>query len=131
MAHNTRPLFGKASLARSFRRLLCYHVYPAETRYWCDPTAAVSLARAKRVCDLRDLRLENVVADMACGFLSSSKRYSGNLGNSSRDWISSHDDYRSNRFPKGTTVSLHWMVLVCRYARPRGWRHPGWRTRPR
>src|SRR5438046_2598066 len=131
MARKTRPFFGKSSLARSFRRLLCHHVYPTETRCRRDSTVAVPLAHAKRGRDLRDLRLENIVAGTPRRFLLSSKRYSGNLGNSSRDWTASRDDYRSNRFPKGTTVSLQWMVLVCRYARPRDRRHPGWRTRPR
>src|SRR5438309_10748581 len=103
MARNTRPFPGKAALAPPFRRFLCHHIYPAETRYWCDPAFAVPLARAKRLRGLRDLRLENIVADTPRRFLSSSKRYSGNLGSSSRDWTASRDDYRSNRFPKGAT----------------------------
>src|SRR6266581_5570873 len=131
MARNTRTLPGKGSLAPSFRGRLCDHICPAETRYWCDPTVAVPLARSKRVRDLRDLRLGNIVADTPRRFLSSSKRYSGNLGNSSGDWTAFRDDYRSNRFPKGTTVSLHRMVLVFGNAPPSDWPRSGWRTRPR
>src|SRR5882724_4885592 len=131
MARNTTPLFGKGSLARYFRGFLRHHIYPAETRYWCDPTVAVPLAHGKRVRDLHDLHLENIVADTPRRFLSSSKRYSGNLGNSSGDWTAFRDDYRSNRFPKGTTVSLHRMVLVFGNAPSSDWPRSGWRTRPR
>src|SRR5439155_3542903 len=131
MAPSTRPLPGKGSLARSFGGRLCHHICPAETRYWCNPTVAVPLAGAKRGRDLRDLRLENIVADTPRSFLSSSKRYHCNLGSRSRDRTASRDDCRSNRFSKRTTVSLHRMVLVCRYACPRDWLRPGWRTRPR
>src|SRR6266481_6347373 len=131
MARKTRPFFGKSSLARYRRGFLCHHIYPAETSYWCDPTAAVPLAHGKRGRDLRDLRLGNIVAGTPRRFLPSSKSYSDNLGNSSRDWTASRDDYRSNRFPKERTVSLRRMVLVCRHATPRDRFRPGWRTRPR
>ena len=61
--HNTTPPSGKDPVACSFRRRLHRHVYPAKTRVWCDPAVATPLAGAKRVRELRDLRVENVMAD--------------------------------------------------------------------
>src|SRR5438093_10795092 len=102
MARNTTPLFGKGSLARYFRGFLRHHIYPPETRYWCDPTVAVPLAHGKRVRDLHNLHLENMVAYTPRRFLYSSKRYSGNLANSSRDWTAVRHDYSRNRSPTRT-----------------------------
>src|SRR5438034_10168000 len=71
--HNTTPPSGKDPVACSFRRRLHRHVYPAKTRVWCDPAVATPLAGAKRVRELRDLRVENVMADRPRRFLSSSE----------------------------------------------------------
>ncbi|PYI42481.1 MAG: hypothetical protein DMF12_06720 [Verrucomicrobia bacterium] len=35
----------------------------------------------------------------------------------------------SDRFPKQTTLCVHWLVLVSRYASPSDWPRSGWRTR--
>ena len=78
-AYNTTALSGKNSLAYPFRRRRCRHICVAKARCWFASSIAISLAGRECRYELRHLRLENIVADAPRRFLSSSKRYFGNL----------------------------------------------------